>query len=355
VNLNVDRGECVGIIGRNGSGKSTLLQMVSGITEPTEGRVQVRGRIAPLISVGVGFHPELSGRDNLHVNGAILGLTRAEVNRRFDEVVAFAELESFIDTPVKFYSSGMIVRLGFSMAIHSTPDVLVVDEVLAVGDVAFQVKCFDRMREIREQGASILVVSHALSAVRLLCDRVMVLNDGQTYYEGDPAEAISKLHELLHARPDVGASLPGDRMPIEPGLVEIEEVELIGAKGKPTRHVTCGDEVRVRVRVRALQNVAKPYLRVAAVTDAGVPLFADMNFNKPFKGLRAGQTKTFEAVWPAPFANGTYLLRTLVGRTINRGEGRRLAFGEPMTFFISGAPRIIGLVDLGTKFEEHTQ
>src|SRR3954447_323733 len=186
VDLEVKASECVGIIGRNGAGKSTLLQMVSGITAPTEGRVRVRGRIAPLISVGVGFHPELSGRDNLHVNGAILGLSRAEVNRRFDEVVSFAEMDSFIDTPVKFYSSGMIVRLGFSMAIHSTPDVLIVDEVLSVGDIAFQMKCFDRMKEIREDGTMILVVSHNLSAIRVFCDRAVLLHQGSPYFEGEP-------------------------------------------------------------------------------------------------------------------------------------------------------------------------
>ena len=171
VDLKVDAGECVGVIGRNGSGKSTLLQMMSGITEPTEGRVRVRGRVAPLISVGVGFHPELSGRDNLHVNGAILGLTRTDVNRCFDDVVSFAEMEKFIDTPVKFYSSGMIVRLGFSMAIHSTPDVLIIDEVLAVGDYEFQQRCMGRIKDIAGSGRTVIFVSHDLQAVSRLCSR----------------------------------------------------------------------------------------------------------------------------------------------------------------------------------------
>ncbi|MDZ7734094.1 MAG: ABC transporter ATP-binding protein [Acidimicrobiia bacterium] len=159
LDLRIEPGETVGLLGRNGAGKSTLLRMMAGVSEPTEGRVVVRGRIAPLISVGVGFHQELTGRENVYVNGMLLGLSRAQVEERFDEIVAFAELTERIDTPVKFYSSGMFMRLGFSVAIHVNPEVLLVDEVLAVGDVAFQLKCFDRMRELSAGGTTIVLVS----------------------------------------------------------------------------------------------------------------------------------------------------------------------------------------------------
>src|SRR5690606_37347034 len=165
LDLQVEPGETVGLLGHNGAGKSTLLRMMAGVSEPTEGRVTVRGRVAPLISVGVGFHQELTGRENVYVNGMLLGLTRAEVEARFDEIVDFAELRDRIDTPVKFYSSGMFMRLGFSVAVHVDPDVLLVDEVLAVGDVAFQLKCFDRMRELSARGTTTVLVSHSMHAL----------------------------------------------------------------------------------------------------------------------------------------------------------------------------------------------
>jgi ABC-type polysaccharide/polyol phosphate transport system ATPase subunit len=352
LDLSVNAGDCFGVIGRNGSGKSTLLQMMSGITAPTEGRVRVRGRVAPLISVGVGFHPELSGRDNLHVNGAILGLTRAEVNRRFDEVVEFAEMEKFVDTPVKFYSSGMIVRLGFSMAIHSTPDVLIVDEVLAVGDIAFQVKCFDRMKAIREQGTTIIVVSHNLSAIRGLCDRALVLHEGQRYYEGDTAEAVSKLHELLQARPDIGPAIAEDRMPFEADVVEVDRVEIVGSNGRRTHHVKSGEDVRVRLHVRALKDVAKPFVFLGVVTETGVTIIGDLNRTTPFRALRAGQETVYEVVWPAKLATGTYLLRTMVGRSTGRQGGVRLAMPPPVSFYIAGKWARSGLVDIGATFSE---
>jgi lipopolysaccharide transport system ATP-binding protein len=352
VSLQVEPGECVGIIGRNGAGKSTLLQMVSGITGPTEGRVRVRGRVAPLISVGVGFHPELSGRDNLHVNGAILGLTRAQVNERFDEVVSFAEMENFIDTPVKFYSSGMVVRLGFSMAIHSTPDVLIVDEVLAVGDVAFQMKCFDRMKEIRESGCTILVVSHNLQAVRGLADRAMLMHEGGTYFEGDPVEAISQMHALLKAQPDGGSTLPDQKSKYEADMLDVVEFGLVSPSGELTNSVQAGEDVRIRIKVRALQDVANPFVRFAVITDEGVPIVGDVNRASAFSDLPAGREATYDIVWPAKLATGTYQLHTMVGRVIDRLDVRRLAQPDPLPFYVAGGLVNVGLVDLGARFEE---
>jgi ABC-type polysaccharide/polyol phosphate transport system ATPase subunit len=197
VSFSVLEGETVGILGRNGSGKSTLLKCVSGILQPTKGEVRVRGQLAALLELGAGFQTELSGRDNIYLNAALLGLSQKEVERRFDEIVAFAELEQFIDNQVKFYSSGMYVRLGFAVAVNVEPDVLVVDEVLAVGDEAFQQKCLDRIKTFQRDGRTILFVTHAADMVRQICDRAVVLAGGRILEVGTPGKAIRRFREHL--------------------------------------------------------------------------------------------------------------------------------------------------------------
>jgi lipopolysaccharide transport system ATP-binding protein len=184
VSFGVQAGEVVGIIGRNGAGKSTLLKILSRITEPTEGRVRIRGRVASLLEVGTGFHPELTGRENIYLNGAILGMSRAEIRSKFDEIVAFAEVERFLGTPVKRYSSGMYIRLAFAVAAHLEPEILIVDEVLAVGDAAFQRKCLDKMEDVGHQGKTVLFVSHNMPAMTRLCGRAVMLTDGQVVADG---------------------------------------------------------------------------------------------------------------------------------------------------------------------------
>ncbi len=190
LNFEIRRGDVVGIIGRNGAGKSTLLKILSRITEPTEGRITIRGRVASLLEVGTGFHPELTGRENVFLNGAILGMTRAEIRRKFDEIVAFAEIERFLDTPVKRYSSGMYVRLAFAVAAHLEPEILIVDEVLAVGDAEFQKKCLSRMQNISGEGRTVLFVSHNLAAVQKLCSMGVVLKEGRIVFTGPVGEGI---------------------------------------------------------------------------------------------------------------------------------------------------------------------
>jgi ABC-type polysaccharide/polyol phosphate transport system ATPase subunit len=192
MNFSIDPGETVGILGRNGSGKSTLMRLMAGVTAPSAGVVRVRGRVAPLLSVGVGFHQEMSGRENVYVNGMLMGLSFAEILELFDEIVEFSEIGEFIDTPVKFYSSGMYMRLGFSVAAHISPQIILLDEVLAVGDVAFQLKCFDRLRELQRRGTTIVMVSHNMHAIRLLCPRVLLMRKGQLEYDGDSETAISR-------------------------------------------------------------------------------------------------------------------------------------------------------------------
>jgi lipopolysaccharide transport system ATP-binding protein len=192
VSFEVKRGEVVGIIGRNGAGKSTLLKILSRITEPTEGRVTLRGRVASLLEVGTGFHPELTGRENIFLNGAILGMTKAEIKKKFDEIVAFAEVERFLDTPVKRYSSGMYVRLAFAVAAHLEPEILVVDEVLAVGDAEFQKKCLGKMKDVATGGRTVLFVSHNMTAVQNLCETCLWLKNGKIVEKNLPIETITK-------------------------------------------------------------------------------------------------------------------------------------------------------------------
>ncbi len=204
VNFEIKRGDVVGIIGRNGAGKSTLLKILSRITEPSEGRVTIDGRVASLLEVGTGFHPELSGRENIYLNGAILGMTRAEIKKKFEEIVDFAGVEKFLDTPVKRYSSGMYVRLAFAVAAHLEPEILVVDEVLAVGDVEFQKKCIGKMKDVATGGRTVLFVSHDLGAISSLCDRCHVLNTGTLAFDGMVGDGLKVYQDLRWQR--VGAS-----------------------------------------------------------------------------------------------------------------------------------------------------
>lgn len=192
VGFEVKRGEVLGIIGRNGAGKSTLLKILSRITEPTEGKVLLRGRVASLLEVGTGFHPELTGRENIFLNGAILGMTQQEIRRKFDEIVAFAEVEKFLDTPVKHFSSGMYVRLAFAVAAHLEPEILIVDEVLAVGDQRFQEKCLNKMSEVGKEGRTILFVSHSMPAIQRLCERVIILENGKIRMNAPAMDAVAE-------------------------------------------------------------------------------------------------------------------------------------------------------------------
>ncbi len=199
ISFDIHQGECIGIIGRNGAGKSTLLKVLSRITEPTRGQIRIRGRIASLLEVGTGFHPELTGRENIYLNGAILGMTKVEIRRKFDEIVAFAEIEKFLDTPVKRYSSGMYVRLAFAVAAHLEPEILIVDEVLAVGDLAFQKKCLGKMGQVATQeGRTVLFVSHSIQAIAQLTQRCLWLDHGQIHFDGLTDQAIR--HYLSHQR-----------------------------------------------------------------------------------------------------------------------------------------------------------
>ena len=203
VSFSIAHGETVGIIGRNGSGKSTILKLIAGVMVPTVGDVRVSGRVSPLIELGAGFHPDLTGRENIILSGCILGMSGREVRERFEDIVGFAELWDFIDTPVKRYSSGMYVRLGFSVAVHSDPDVLLVDEVLSVGDAHFQEKCLAKMHEFQSQGVTIVVVSHATALVEKFCHKALVMDNGHLVDEGPPQAVISRYLEMVGHLPEM--------------------------------------------------------------------------------------------------------------------------------------------------------
>ncbi len=247
VNFDIRQGERVGIIGRNGAGKSTLLKVQSRITEPTAGRVSLRGRVASLLEVGTGFHPELTGRENIFLNGAILGMSRLEIKAKFDEIVAFAEVERFLDTPVKRYSSGMYVRLAFAVAAHLEPEILIVDEVLAVGDAQFQKKCLGKMEAAGAEGRTILFVSHNMAMISNLCNRGMVMQAGRLAYEGPVSDAVLKYYEAAEG---MGEAHRG---------YESETAALLGAEVAGARRgmeLTLHDEFSIRMHYRIKRAVA---------------------------------------------------------------------------------------------------
>ncbi|MBP3959329.1 ABC transporter ATP-binding protein [Gemmata sp. G18] len=228
VSFEVKRGEVVGIIGRNGAGKSTLLKILSRIADPTGGRVELRGRVGSLLEVGTGFHPELTGRENIFLNGSVLGMSRSEITRSFDAIVAFAGVEQFLDTPVKRYSSGMYVRLAFAVAAHLNPEILIIDEVLAVGDAEFQNRCLGKMREVSAGGRTVLFVSHNMTAVQNLCSRAIVLAEGQVVTDGPPAEAV---RAYLTQRGDLAAEWTDARAPVANRRVALKAVRVRRADG----------------------------------------------------------------------------------------------------------------------------
>jgi lipopolysaccharide transport system ATP-binding protein len=269
VSFEVQPGEVVGIIGRNGAGKSTLLKILSRITEPTSGRALVRGRMGSLLEVGTGFHTELTGRENIFLNGSILGMSRAEVQRKFDEIVAFAEVEEFLDTPVKRYSSGMYVRLAFAVAAHLEPEILVVDEVLAVGDYAFQNKCLKRMEELGRRGGTVLLVSHTMSAVATLCSTGVCLDRGQIKRVGQIGDVIREYENAVRIRE---ATLRGALDDVErerrPTPL-FKAVSLIDEKGNPTGALPLGGRFRLRLVIESPQPLDSPRIGIGVDSLAG--------------------------------------------------------------------------------------
>ena len=325
ISFEIERGEVVGIIGHNGAGKSTLLKILSRIVTPTSGRVGVRGRIGSLLEVGTGFHPELTGRENIFLNGAILGMKRAEIRKRFDQIVEFAEVSQFLDTPVKRYSSGMTVRLGFSVAAHMEPDVLIIDEVLSVGDQAFQNRCMGKATELGNQGRAILVVSHNLAAISNICSRAMLLDHGTIVLDGEPKQAIERYMQGM--RFDTG------KVQWEPdGAPASDQVRLRSVSVRNTSAQTSSNQVEIdqpilfevdyEVLSDGAVNTVQIHLKdengVFVLSSANAPsmsLAPDGSFGKP---LGVGRYRA-ECVLPPNFLNDSrYVLSVFLGPEIGK-------------------------------------
>jgi lipopolysaccharide transport system ATP-binding protein len=273
VSFEVKRGEVVGIIGRNGAGKSTLLKILSRITEPTEGRAEIHGRVGSLLEVGTGFHPELTGRENIYLNGAILGMKRAEIDRKFDEIVAFAEIERFLDTPVKRYSSGMYVRLAFAVAAHLEPEILLVDEVLAVGDASFQKKCLNKMQDVGQEGRTVLFVSHNMPAITRLCPRTVLLENGKVVQDGPSQRAISIYLESGHGTTAIRewtdlSKAPGNK------VVRLCAVRIRKEDGQITDSVDIRRPVRIEMEYEVLEPGYVLVPNYHLTNEEGVHVFA---------------------------------------------------------------------------------
>ena len=331
VSFDVAGGRTFGIVGRNGSGKSTMLKLIAGIGRPTEGTVVVKGRVSALIELGAGFHPEISGRENVYINGMMLGLTKREVAARFDEIVAFAELEDFIDAPVKTYSSGMYMRLGFAVAIHVDPDVLLVDEVLAVGDEAFTHKCLDKFAEFRRRGRTVLLVTHTLDLVTRFCDEALWLDAGVARLQGDPKRVVDAYlldvagtENKTLEQEDVGRALSGSPGGPEGSAphpedmskaiegrwgsreVEIGAVEFVG-RGGPAHVFQSGDPLEIRLQVRAREPVADLVFGVGIFNADGVCCYGtNTDIEGAASGEMSGDGQVAFAIERLDLVDGTY-------------------------------------------------
>ncbi|MDB6094844.1 MAG: transporter ATP-binding protein [Verrucomicrobia bacterium] len=340
VSFSIERGEVTGIIGRNGAGKSTLLKLLARITEPTTGRITLRGRVASLLEVGTGFHQELSGRENIFLNGAILGMSRREIRRKFDEIVAFAEVERFLDTPVKHYSSGMYVRLAFSVAAHLEPEILIVDEVLAVGDGEFQKKCLGRMDAISRTGRTVLFVSHNLEALRSICSRGLLLESGVMAASGPIQDVIARYH-LEHS--ELSARFPASDKP------SITGVEIDGAR------LQAGDLV-VKLTYQSPWPLRSPVGGFVLSTADGRPIFgSSMRTHPPTDPLADSRAGT--CTWEVPqlaLHSGNYSLSAWLGDKAEdfdqRVDAVSFAFVSPRHY--PGRPPVhtIGPVDLPCRW-----
>lgn len=308
VSFDVKQGEVLGVIGPNGSGKSTLLKILTGITEPTEGEVRMKGRVGSLLEVGTGFHQELTGRENIYMNGAILGMTRAEINAKFDEIVAFSGVEKFLDTPVKRYSSGMRVRLGFAVAAHFEPELLLIDEVLAVGDISFQNKCLGKMEEVAKGGRTVLFVSHNMSTVRALCDRAVLVSGSRLCADGEVDQVMASYRSVAGALANVPVSDRSDRG--GNGVLRFTSLRfsLIDPRVRANSQWVSGKPARVELSYASggQDSLKDVNLAVTFYTNDGVPLFVcDTYLSRAFSDIPPTGVVTCD-IPNVPLAEGRY-------------------------------------------------
>ena len=357
MSLEVQAGDCFGIIGPNGSGKSTLLKLITGILEPTSGDVITNGRIASLLELGAGFHPDLTGRENIFLNGSVYGLSRRQMLRQLDEIITFSELGDFIDVPVKHYSSGMYLRLGFAVAIHVDPDVLLVDEVLAVGDAAFQHKCLDRVQKFRARGGTLVLVSHDLGTIQSLCDQAIWLDGGQVCAAGQPTDvAMAYLNEVAQREEDKATAEPAP-MPIEgqnrwgTGKIRITNVELCDGTGAARRIFVNGGTLEVRLHYRAKGRVPNPVFGLAIYHQNGAHICGP---NTDFSGLRIpfveGSGEVIYRIPKLALLDGAYLITVAV---VDRSDSETYDYHDrayPFRVSTGTSPERYGLVTLNGEW-----
>jgi ABC-type polysaccharide/polyol phosphate transport system ATPase subunit len=332
VSIDVARGEAVGLIGRNGSGKTTLLRLIAGIIKPTTGRVEAEGRIGSLLELGAGFHPDFTGRENVFLNGAIQGLRRAEIRERFDEIVGFAELEHAIDRPVRTYSSGMTMRLGFAIAAFLDADILLLDEVFAVGDEAFQRKCFGRIFQFKQGGGTIVFVSHDAAAVERLCERSVLLETGHVAFDGPTRDAVARYRRALADETDPAERGAGLRE-WGSGEATIESAVLLGTEGEERLQFLSGEPFVLRVGVASADGVPPPRLQLELRDDAGTLVAGEAVDLRSLGWLprESEQTIRFE-IGSLPLADGRFHLR--LGLTDESGERLYHWLDEALVFVV---------------------
>lgn len=292
IDFSIKEGEVLGIIGKNGAGKSTLLKILSRTTSPTVGEYKIKGRVASLLEVGTGFHPDLTGRENVFLNGAILGMTKSEIRKSFDEIVDFSGVERYIDTPVKRYSSGMYVRLAFAVAAHLNPEILIVDEVLAVGDQEFQDKCLGKMKDVSGQGRTVLFVSHNMAAVKSLCKRAVVLKHGQVYFDGNVPEGISKYLETSNSTGNTGIIQKHHRT-INTGSVFIQSIGMQNEEFINGNSIYFNNPIAVNCEVEFLKDISNVLFDIRLTSADGVEFLHSMNaYENSLPNVKKGKVKT---------------------------------------------------------------
>jgi len=368
VSFNVEPGDTLGIIGPNGAGKSTILKLIARILEPTSGDIRVNGRISALLELGAGFHPDLTGRENVYLNGAIFGLSQQEIKRKFDAIVSFAELERFIDVPVKYYSSGMYVRLGFSVAVHTEPEILLIDEVLAVGDVAFQQKCLDQIDSLYRQGATILLVSHSPDAVRMTCKRALWLNNAGASVIGEVNEVIGAYLAHVQQRTDQARDA-ASRSAVQATVTdesgqrwgsreaEIVEVRFCNAWGEPQETFVSGGSFRVLIRYMAHSCIRTPTFGVAIYNARGDNLTGpnSVDCNYEIEAIQ-GQGEVAYAIDVLPLQPGAY---TFTAAIYDRNSVHPFDHHHRIySFTVTPAPeirRMEGLIAIPCRWEHHAE
>ncbi|HEY8239900.1 MAG TPA: ABC transporter ATP-binding protein [Kiritimatiellia bacterium] len=340
VNFKIPRGRTVGVVGPNGSGKSSLLGLCAGTISPTEGRVVTTGRVSSLLELGAGFHPDLSGRENVYLNAAVLGIPREDVTRRIDSIIDFAGLRDFIDMPVKHYSSGMYVRLGFAVAVEMDPDVLLVDEVLAVGDMAFQMKCFDRIKDFQKRGKTMLLVTHDLVAVEQFCDEVKLVHQGRLVAEGNPSDVILTYMKTYMARiGQLNVEEHGTRD------VEFTDVKLRDAAGAETSNLVTGRPMQVDIHYRAKRRVEKPVFGFSIKTGNGFFIFGTNTqiMNVPIEAVEGAGVMRLR-IDPLTLMEGKYFLSLAVHSWDHSVQYHRREDWHP--FAVKSASSSIGVFEL---------